>query len=107
MSATKVVRHTVHAGTFALAILVLTSFAFATYPGRNGRIIFIEMKGGNFQLYTMNSDGSDIVQITNLPPSQNPFWTPTYSPDGQQIVFCNDRTGAQELGVHPWTETRS
>lgn len=99
MSITRVVHHTGHAVTFAFAILVLTSFAFATYPGKNGRIVFIEMKSGNFQLYTMNSDGSDIVQMTNLPPSQNPFWTPSYSPDGQQIVFSNDATGVMELYV--------
>lgn len=83
----------------ALAVLAFTSLAFATYPGKNGRLVFIEAKSGNFQLYTMNADGSDVVQITQLPPSQNPFWTPAYSPDGQQIVFSNDATGFMELYV--------
>jgi len=82
-----------------LGILLFASVAFATYPGKNGRIVFIEAKSGNFQLYTMNSDGSDVIQITSLPSSQNPFWTPAYSPDGEQIVFSNDATGFMELYI--------
>jgi Tol biopolymer transport system component len=99
MSISKMIRLAVDAATCASAILLLTCFAFATYPGKNGRIVFIEAKSGNFQLYTMNPDGSDVLQITNLPPSQNPFWSPAYAPDGQQIVFSNDATGSMELYV--------
>jgi Tol biopolymer transport system component len=99
MSISKMIRLAVDAATCATTILLLTCFAFATYPGKNGRIVFIEAKSGNFQLYTMNPDGSDVVQITNLPPSQNPFWTPAYAPDGQQILFSNDVTGSMELYV--------
>lgn len=77
MSVWKPHRLVTHSPNCVLAILLFTSLAFATYPGKNGRIVFIEMKAGDFQLYTMNPDGSDIVQITHLPPSQNPFWTAT------------------------------
>jgi TolB protein len=99
MSVSKLFGIAVHALTSAAAVMVFASLAFAVYPGKNGRIVFIEAKAGAFQLYTMNPDGSDVVQVTNLPPSQNPFWTPAYSPDNQQIVFSNDATGVMELYV--------
>jgi len=47
----------------------------------------------------MNPDGSDVFQVTNLPPTENAAWFPDYSPDGKRIVFCHDMTGAIELYV--------
>jgi TolB protein len=87
------------AACLIVVILLITSFASATYPGKNGRIAFIQMKSGSFQLYTMNSDGTDLLQITNLPATGFPVWSPDYSPDGQHIVFSHDLTGAIELYV--------
>jgi Tol biopolymer transport system component len=82
----------------AVCVLLLTAMpAHATYPGKNGRITFISNLSGTYQLYTINPDGSDMRQITNLPPTENTIWTPDYSPDGQQIVFSHDMTGALEL----------
>ena len=57
------------------------------------------MTTGTWQLYTMNPDGGDVFQVTNLPPSDNLAWFPDYSPDGTRIVFCHDMTGAIELYV--------
>lgn len=83
----------------ACALLFTVVPAHATYPGKNGRIAFVSNLGGTYQLYTMNPDGSDMLQITHLPPTDNALWTPDYSPDGRQIVFTHDMTGAQELYV--------
>jgi Tol biopolymer transport system component len=85
------------AATVLSALILLSSPASATYPGQNGRIAFTAIATGTWQLYTMNPDGSDVFQVTNLVPSDNPFWFPDYSPDGQRIVFCHDMTGALEL----------
>jgi Tol biopolymer transport system component len=83
-----------------LAVLVLTvNAAWATYPGQNGRIAFTANFSGTWQLYSINPDGSDLVQITNLPPTENPTWFQDYSPDGRRLVFCHDMTGALELYV--------
>ena len=83
-------------GVMAL-VLFITSSAWATYPGQNGRIAFTADYTGTWQLYTMNPDGSDLFQVTNLPPTGNPAWFQDYSPDGKQLVFCHDMTGATEL----------
>jgi Tol biopolymer transport system component len=77
-----------------LTILLAIGTASATFSGKNGRIAFVAKRNGSWQLYTMNSDGSDIVQITNLPPTDFDSWFPAFSPDGRRIVFCRDRPDA-------------
>ena len=81
----------------AFVLLFTAATAHATYAGKNGRITFVSNLSGTYQLYTINPDGSDMRQITNLPPTENSIWTPDYSPDGRQIVFSHDMTGALEL----------
>ena len=56
--------------------------AHATFPGKNGRIAFIVGP----DIYTMNPDGSDVHQLTNLGPDSSAFWE-SWSPDGKLIVF--------------------
>lgn len=87
------------ATTIAALVVLFAAPAWATYPGQNGRIAFVANLSGTFQLYTINPDGSDMLQLTNLPPTDFPLWLPDYSPDGRRIVFCHDMTGAVELYV--------
>jgi Tol biopolymer transport system component len=78
-----------------LVLLFVAAPAWATFPGMNGRIAFVANRGAaSWQLYTMNPDGSDIVQITNLPPTSFDSWFPEFSPDGQRIAFCRDSVEA-------------
>ena len=62
--------------------ILLPTPAHATFPGKNGRIAFILGP----DVYTMNPDGSDVKQLTNLGPEAGAFWE-SWSPDGKQIVF--------------------
>ena len=65
------------------AVLLFTALsAHATFPGKNGRIAFVQGP----DVYTMNPDGSDVRQLTNLGPDDSAFWE-SWSPDGKQIVF--------------------
>jgi Tol biopolymer transport system component len=68
----------------AIVALVMTTTisVHAAFPGRNGRIAFI----AGPDVYTMNPDGSDIKQLTNLGPDNGASWE-SWSPDGKQIVF--------------------
>jgi Tol biopolymer transport system component len=79
---------------FVLTMLFTAGSASATFSGKNGRIAFVANRNGSWQLYTMNPDGSDIVQITNLPATDFDSWFPAFSPDGRRIVFCRDRPDA-------------
>lgn len=56
--------------------------ANATFSGKNGRIAFVQGP----DIFTMNPDGSDVRQLTNLGPDRFAFWE-SWSPDGKQIVF--------------------
>jgi TolB protein len=74
-----------------LALGVLSpSMANATLPGDNGRIAFSSDRDGDFEIYSMNPDGSGVVQLTNDP--SNDF-NASWSPDGTKIAFASDRDG--------------
>jgi len=83
-----------------LAVLFLNSVSVAADPGKNGKIAFQANYTGSLQIYTVNPDGTDLFQVTNLPATTNVFalW-PDFSPDGKRIVFPHDMTGALELYV--------
>ena len=81
----------------AALILMFSGSAAATYAGKNGRVAFASNLSGTYQLYTMNPDGSDQQQITNLPATDFSIWNPDFSPDGRKIVFVHDQTGHLEL----------
>src|SRR5689334_12787719 len=62
--------------------ILLPTPARATFPGKNGRIAFILGP----DVYTMNSDGSDVRQLTNFTDENSAFWE-SWSADGKQLVF--------------------
>lgn len=58
--------------------------ASAAFPGENGRIVFSSNLSGQFEIYSMNPDGSGVTQVTNVPPCSR---GPSVSADGTKIVF--------------------
>jgi Tol biopolymer transport system component len=71
-----------------LGLMFTARPAFATFPGQNGRIVFTGNQSGSWQLYTINPDGTGLMQIKNLPTTTYDSWLPSFSPDGKQIAFC-------------------
>jgi dipeptidyl aminopeptidase/acylaminoacyl peptidase len=53
------------------------------------RIAFVSDKGGNKEIYVMNSDGKLQRNLTNNTSQDS---SPGWSPDGTSIVFVSDRT---------------
>lgn len=76
---------------FTLGLLLVGLFihapsAHAAFPGTNGRIVYFFDPSGeisDFDLFTMDPDGSDNRQITNNWYNET---HPKYSPDGQKIL---------------------
>ena len=80
-------------------LLLGATVASAADRGRNGRIAFVADLNGTRQIYTVHPDGSDLFQVTDLPPANDDAaLAPDFSPDGR-IVFAHDMTGALELYV--------
>ena len=52
---------------------------------------------GSYEIYLMNVDGSNRVQLTDSPGVDN--MDPRWSPDGTQIIFWSSRDGNKELYV--------
>jgi len=50
----------------------------------------------NLDIYVMNSDASDIRQITSHPADDS---QPSWSPDGRKIAFLSERSGQDEIYV--------
>jgi len=63
-----------------------------------GHIAFVTNRDdGNFEIYTMNPDGSSQTNITNDP---RPDFQPAWSPDGNRIAFSRiDYDGSQSIWV--------
>ncbi|MCY3742843.1 MAG: sigma-70 family RNA polymerase sigma factor [Candidatus Poribacteria bacterium] len=65
----------------------------ATAP-KTGKVVFASNRDGNWDIWTMNPDGSDPVNLTGDVASD---FKPTWSPTGEQILFVSFREGGESL----------
>ena len=84
-------RSTARLATMAAFAAMLTGLiaaapAHAAFPGANGRIAFSSFRDGNFEIYSMNGDGSDPARLTNETPFDG---SPAWSADGTKIAFAS------------------
>ncbi|HYT99641.1 MAG TPA: hypothetical protein VEK85_04655, partial [Gemmatimonadales bacterium] len=50
---------------------------------------------GDFQIFSINADGTGMTQISNAAQAFNPWW----SPDGRRIAFTSNRDGNYDVFV--------
>ena len=78
------------------ALLVFGHFsisALAKAP-ETAKIVFTSRRDGNFEIYSMNPDGSEQINLTQHRAKDSaPIWSPT----GKQILFVSDRGGIEDL----------
>jgi Tol biopolymer transport system component len=60
------------------------------------RIVFSSYRDGNFEIYSMNPDGTNQTRLTNNPAVDT---DPAVSPDGARIAFLSTRTGSAQIWV--------
>jgi Tol biopolymer transport system component len=60
----------------------------------DGRIVYAATTSGNSDIWIMNADGSNRVQVTNAPGEDV---QPLVTPDGAAVVFGSEREGARTL----------
>lgn len=69
---------------------------FADWSPDGDRIAFAASRDGNCEIYVMDADGSNQINVTN---SEADELYPSWSPDGNQIVFSSTEAGGAELFV--------
>ena len=91
--------------TFLILFLAFTSCSLFgggdPAPDIPGKILFSAKDDeGTSQIYTMKANGTDIKQLTHFDPS-NGGYQPSWSPDGQQILFSSFKSGSS-IGPALW-----
>src|SRR5262249_35916852 len=93
------------------AILRLTHSvaAYASWSPDGSRLVFQSSAAGNFDLYVIDRDGSNLRVLAASPADDI---TPAFSPDGTHILFVSEREGNREIyvmdadGSHPTNLSR-
>jgi Tol biopolymer transport system component len=67
---------------------------FPSWSPDGTRIVFCSDRDGNYEIYIMNTDGSNQIRLTENP-ANDVF--PCFSPDGHKIAFVSERDGNQEI----------
>ena len=66
------------------------------------RISFVSSRGGNFDLYVMNADGTNVMRLTDHPAND---FDPIWMPDGQSLIFSSERDSRSDL-YRVWLKDR-
>ena len=69
----------------------------ATTAPKTGKVAFTSNRSGNWDIWTMNPDGSDPVNLTRDVASD---FHPTWSPTGEQILFVSFREEGKESSLY-------
>ena len=68
--------------------------AYANFSPDDSTIVYQSNASGNWDLYTMKSDGTGVRRIVDSPAADI---TPVFSPDGKRIAFVSERDGDREV----------
>lgn len=60
------------------------------------RVVFYSDRSGCFNIWTMGTDGSDLVQLTGHDPGDRCNVFPEWSPDGSKIMFTSSRNPLEQ-----------
>jgi TolB protein len=80
--------------TFNSIVGVKDSYPCISKDGK--KIVFQSNRTGKWEIYTMDTSGKNILQLTSGIEEAN---TPVWSPDGRQIVFCKDLNDNSEIYI--------
>ena len=76
----------------AISVLLMLSSSTSTWAQapKTAKIAFMSKRDGNPEIYIMNPDGSEQVNLSQHPGAD---YDPAWSPNGKQILFSSDREG--------------
>ena len=79
-----------------LLLLALMVASDSTAQRFEPRIVFVSNRDGDRDIYSMDVNGDNLVQLTDHPASD---WFPACSPDGRRIAFISERGLTSDLYV--------
>ena len=99
MKHTSNLRHIIyrsHILSYTIGMLLVLSVLSSVWEktAEAAKIAFTSYRDGNSEIYTMNPDGSEQI---NLSRNDAEDWDPVWSPNGEQILFVSDRNGTSDL----------
>ena len=80
--------------SFCIILLYLSVYSTWAEAPKTSKIVFTSAGDVNREIYLMNPDGSEQINITNHPADD---LHPTWSPTGEQILFVSDRMRGRDL----------
>ena len=73
----------------------------AVSRGKPGRIVFCSKRSGQWQIWTVHTDGSNLKQLSKAPEGAHDV-DPVFSPGGKSILFTStrgDKAGVWRMGA--------
>ena len=80
----------------SLLILIAAGDPLQAALGQKGKIAFASDRAGNMDIWVMNADGTNPLQLTTDPLLER---SPSWSPDGRKIVFTRGERAGSEIFV--------
>lgn len=79
-----------------MAVFLVRAPVVSAGPVANGRIAYAGDDSGDFEIFTIEPDGSGVAKLTS-----NGFWDtePAVSPDGTEIAFSSDAEDDEDIYV--------
>ena len=79
---------------FSLILIIVGAHTVFAKAPATAKIVFTSNRDGNSEIYIMNPDGSQQVNLTQHPAAD---FDPAWSPTGDQILFNSNRDGQWDL----------
>ena len=87
-------KFTILSYTISILLAFSSSIAVSAKAPTTAKIVFMSKRDGNAEIYSMNPNGGDQVNLTQHPAAD---YAPVWSPNGKQILFSSDRDGIFDL----------